>query len=376
MLFVLIDSVLFGMTGHLERTLTGFDAPITIMTTADGSPEVLQDLRVYNTFHKTEHVMGEVTQFEGLVEVSGQTPIGLRVRAFDSGLFKIKSSQMQIFWDEGYDAENFSSQSSSNLILLGEELYKKLQFVPGEPQVVLITHPFADLGPSGEIEPASQEFHVVGLFTTGRTDFDDQYALIAPAGMSSLANLAMVENLVFFEMKREAAESTKIEILKNFPQYDGKIKTWLDRHAHLFKAIHLERLLYTGVMLFITIISSFNLAGVVSIFTLSKSRETAILKTLGFTNQRIVAVFSAQGFILGVVGSVFGVLLAMLLMFTFKKFDLQLPESYGFTELPMRLRWSTLAFLLIGTPLIGTLVSVFPAKRFSQAKIADTMRLG
>lgn len=373
MLFLLIDSVIHGMFAHLEKSLTGFDAPIVLTLKADEIPQAQTDFRTFNQLHHSDLKFSPVSQFEGLIEVSGQTPIGLRVRSVNQDYLNRSDLNVQVFWDEGYTAEVFAN--SQDLILLGEQLYQKLQFVPGIEQQVYVTNPFADLGPSGDIEPISQMFRVAGIFTTGRTELDEAFALVSPSGMNSVANPVLTENQLLLHAGFADADQLKTTLLRNFPQYDGMLQTWLDRNAHLLKAMRLERLVYAGVFVFVMMVSCFNLAGVVAIFAISKAREAALLKTLGLTQQRILGVFSLQGIIMGSVGAIVGVAMALIVMEIFKYSEFSLPYSYGFSELPILVRGSTVLALLLGTPAVSLVVSYFPARRFAASDIIETLRL-
>lgn len=373
MLFLLIDSVIHGMFAHLEKSLTGFDAPIVLTLNADEIPQAQTDFRSFNRLHNQDLKLSAISQFEGLIEVSGQTPIGLRVRSVSQDYLKRSDLNVQIFWDEGYNDDVFAN--SPDLILLGEQLYQKLQFVPGVEQQVYVTNPFADLGPSGDIEPVSQMFRVAGIFNTGRTELDDAFALISYAGMSTVSNPILTENQLLIHAFFLDAEFLKTKLLRNFPQYEGKLQTWLDRNAHLLKAMRLERLVYAGVFVFVMMVSCFNLAGVVAIFAISKAREAALLKTLGLTRRNILGVFSLQGIVMGSVGAIFGVVMALTVMALFKYSAFSLPHSYGFTELPILVRTSTILTLLLGTPAVCLVVSYFPAKRFAASDIIETLRL-
>lgn len=375
MLFLFIDTIINGLTHNLEKTLLGFEAPLSV----EMSPQdVEMALDKINSFEKKnpKYKFDKVTikQFDGLVEAPGQVASGVRVRSVDKEFLKIKKNDFEIYWFEDFNEEKFIE--SDNQILMGEGIYETFSFLPGDEEMVMVTHPYADFGPSGEMEPVQKVFHVAGIFSTGRMDFDQVYLLTSDLAITSLASDALLEHQIFLYPKKDS----DIHDIKNQWQLYSSdprvsLKTWFDKNKSVLKAMSLEKMMYFVIFVFVVLISCFNLAGVISIFGMSKSDEGAILKSLGLTKRNLRQIFMNIGFILGSVGSFFGLAIGVSLILLAKHSHLSLPEAYGFTELPLAINSITLFALLVCTPVLSSLVAYYPAHRMSQKTITEVLRL-
>lgn len=375
MLFLLIDTIINGLLHNLQNTFIGFEAPLFIEHKAaakSGVNDVVKQFISRNPqFGLTEI---PVMEFDGLIEAPDESPRGVKVRSVSPEFFDLKKDSLEIYWFDGFDAQNFSQSSSQ--ILIGESLYETMSFLPGDEEKALLTHPYADLGPSGEIEPQQRTVTVAGIFTTGRMDFDDVFVLTSGQTIQDMAHDSFVSHQIFL-YPRDV--TTSLAVQKKWSQFASKkdiaLKTWLDKNKNLFKAIKLEKLMYLTIFIFIVVISGFNMAGVVSIFGISKSRDAAIFKTLGLNKKATRDIFINIGLCLGGLGAVLGIGLGLSAILIAKYSGFSLPESYGFTQLPLTVNLKTVFFLFILTPIFSALIAYYPALKVSSKNITDVLRL-
>lgn len=373
LLFLMIDSLVTGLSTHLRATLLGFEAPLFLEVDADAVPEIQWELEKFKIEHKEFELASVYTRgFDGLISLDDRSPTGIRVRSVNEDFFKIKEDAIDIFWFDGYDADNFSG--ADDVILIGETLYERLVVFPREEQTVTLTHPFADLGPSGELEPEAKTFAVAGLFVTGRVDFDDVYVLIPDAAMTALANDRLLKN-AFFLFPADAGRAPAVQAAWNRTHAKAPMTTWLDKNKGLFRAMRLEKLMYFFVFAFVLVISCFNLMGVIAIFGLSKARAAAVLSALGLTRTQIRRIFTGIGFVLGLTGGVLGLAAGLGLIYGLKMSRFSLPKAYGFTALPLEVNYVTVLILLVGAPLLCALVALFPAFKVTRFPVVDVLRM-
>lgn len=374
MLFLLIDSLIHGLVRDVKETMIGFEAPLFLEVP---SPDVIDGRAQLTTFSETQKSFGlqfyESHQFDGLVTGSGGILLGSKIRSVGQEFFSIKRATLNVIWFDGYSEAEFVT--SPDQILLGESLYERLHIVPGEDESILLTHPFAELGPSGEVEPSERLLKVAGIFWTGRVDFDDVFALIPQNTLQSLADMSLLETTYFVH----TSHLEKIFEIKNLWQEfctnpDLKMTSWFDRNAAAFKAIRLERLMYTLIFLLVTIISCFNLAGVIAIFSLGKARDAGILRALGLSVRDIKAIFIHLGLILGGVGGLIGIIFGLAVICIVSISDVSLPATYGFTKLPLSVNPFTVIFLLLGTPFVSGLMAFVPSARFARTNVVDVLK--
>lgn len=372
--FILIDAVMTGFSARLKETLMGFEAPLFI----EGSSGQVRDIeKEFKDFKKTLapwQLTGETTlSFDGLAQVGSEPATGVKVRTASSAFFRAKLDSLEIYWIEGYDEGAFLK--SSNSVILGESLYERLPFLPGDEEIVQITHPFADLGPSGDMEPHEASFTVAGILSTGNHSIDDYAVLTTPKAIYALADPSLLKTqyLIFTPHTDELGHIQKSwhQMHPNLPT----MRSWVEKNLNLLRAMALEKMIFLAFFILMTLVSSFNLLGVVMIFGMSKLMETALLKTLGLTKASLHSIFIFVGGILGFLGGALGCGLGILTVYLMKTGHFELPASYGFTELPLNYSCMTYVFLITLIPLLSMLISTVPARRVVKNQIADVMRL-
>lgn len=355
--FLLIDSIVAGLSLKLRDTLVGFEAPVIVNGEVDSE-------RIGFPVFTTE-------QFEGFVSAKNTGPFGVKVRSVDREFFSLKKHTLSVFWFEGFDEDIFSNDQ--NAVLLGEALYEKMGIVPYAGESLFITQPLSDVGPSGEVEPQQRKLTVAGVFRTGRYDFDNVFVLISKPSMAAFSPAFIERMTLVFPKNLGNLTKVKQDIVDKYPKLNGKVMTWFEKNQKIFKAMNLEKILYTTIFLFIFSVSCFNLGALVAIFALAKLHDSAILRVLGLELREIKKIFAHMGFLLGGTGTVFGLGLGILFILLLKNMGLELPEAYGFTELPLRLRVSTIFFLLMGSPLFCGLIALVPAAQLVKGNIANML---
>jgi len=372
--FLLIDTIINGLTSHLQASLIGFEAPLFVPTDTEGVRPTDQALARFSKEHSEFNLTYYCNkQFDGLIQRPAQSAMGVKVKTAGQEFFDIKQEQVSVYWFDGFSQQGFVG--SDNQVLLGESLYESLQFIPGDDEVVSITHPFADIGPTGEMEPSQRDFVLAGIFSTGRLAFDESFALVSPSGLAQLSDDDFLEK-EYYIFPRQWESLAQIQTLwqQGRGAQLGVMKTWFDRNSNLFKAMKLEQLMYFVIFIFVFLISCFNMAALISIFGTSKSKETAILSALGLRLKQARLIFIQIGFVLGALGTLVGVGSALLLTVIAQKSGFRLPEAYGFTELPLAINVITLTGLLLGTPLFTALIACVPAYRLIHRDITQVMR--
>ncbi len=372
MLFLVIDSIINGLSTHLRSTLLGFEAPLFLEVNNDEKEGLEDKINKFKISHPEYKLKSLFTkQFDGLIQVPGQSAMGIRVRSVDEGFFDIKKDELDIYWFEGFSEEDFTK--NSQLILIGETIFEHLKFMPGDDEIVVVTHPFADIGPTGDIEPADKVFFVAGLFSTGRVDFDERYTLISNKGMSALASDSMLKKQFYLFPARLGQVNDIKQVWNTEFSEQTTLMTWYDKNQNLFRAMSLEKLMYFIIFIFVLVISCFNLAALITIFGVSKSEDTAVLRTLGLKPGQIKQIFVNIGFLLGGMGTVLGLIVAMILILLAKGSGFSLPEAYGFTELPLAISLKTFFILFIGTPLFTALIAYIPATRLTVRNVREVL---
>ena len=162
-----------------------------------------------------------------------------------------------------------------------------------------------------EVYPNKKKFIISSIFDSGLADFDSNIAFV---------NLKTLENFFGFKKKDRNLEiylkdPSNIELIK--PQiekiFDNEfIYTWSDLNRSLFSALKVERNVMFIILSLIIIVAAFNIISGLTILVKNKTRDIAILKSIGVLNQSITKIFFLVGVIIGTTATLFGIFLGVM----------------------------------------------------------------
>ena len=223
--------------------------------------------------------------------------------------------------------------------------------------------------------PKQETYIVDSIFDSEIADFDQNVAFI---------NLIDLENL--FDLKKENRNleiylnnPKKIEILKKKLQTIFKeqyIYTWSDLNRSLFSALKVERNVMFIILSLIIIVAAFNIISGLTILVKNKTKEIAILKSIGVQNKSIVKIFFMVGFLIGTLATIFGIILGILFSYKIESvrqmissiFNISLfpEEIYFLSKMPSEINAESIIMIAICSIIITSLVSIFPALKASR----------
>ena len=286
----------------------------------------------------------------------------------------------------GYSSENFlkldvvkkgnligkSNQLKKNSISIGKELSFSLDLSVGDK--VSIMSPTGIQTIIGSL-PRQETFIISSIFDSGLADFDANIAFI---------NLDTLEN--FFSIKKE---KRNLEIYLNTPSNVEKEKTkiqkifknefvysWADMNSSLFSALKIERNVMFIILSLIIIVAAFNIISGLTILVKNKTRDIAILKSIGVLNKSIVKIFFLVGVIIGTTATFFGIFLGVIFSlyienlreFLSNTFNISLfpEEIYFLSTMPSEINPKSIFIISLCSILITIIVSIFPAIKASK----------
>lgn len=256
-------------------------------------------------------------------------------------------------------------------VVLGEELALALGVAIGD--TVRLVVPEGRLTPVGAI-PASRRFRVAGSFRLGLYDYDNAWALIPLAEAQRLTGLrgeashveAQVEDMFAVrELEAEVRETLG-------PGYTAL--NWIDMNTTLFSAFWLEKLAAALFVSFIVGVAALNIVAGQIVTVTEKTRDIAILRSMGATRRSVMALFMAQGAVIGLVGTGLGAVLGVLAC---RILDgrIRIPEDvYQITAVPFTLLPSDVALVCLFAPIVCFLATIYPARRAAALVVTDALR--
>ena len=223
--------------------------------------------------------------------------------------------------------------------------------------------------------PIQETYIVDSIFDSEIADFDRNVAFI---------NLNDLENL--FDLKKEnrnleiyLKNPKKIELIKKKLQTiftDQYIYTWSDVNKSLFSALKVERNVMFIILSLIIIVAAFNIISSLTILVKNKTKEIAILKSIGVQNKSIVKIFFMVGFLIGTFATIFGIFLGILFSYKIESvrqmisniFDVTLfpEEIYFLSKMPSEINPESIILIAICSIIITSFVSIFPALKASK----------
>ncbi|HIG79140.1 MAG TPA: lipoprotein-releasing ABC transporter permease subunit [Cycloclasticus sp.] len=266
-------------------------------------------------------------------------------------------------------------------IVLGAELARFLRVGVGD-KVTVIT-PQVTPTPAG-ILPRLRRFTVLGLFEVGMYEYDRNLALIHLGDGSKLLRLNNGVSGIRIKLDDMfRAPYVTREIAKRLtPNYT--ISNWTMEHSNFFKAIKTEKRVMFIILMLIVAVAAFNIVSTLVMVVTDKRSEIAILRTLGFTPSSVMGVFMVQGTLIGLIGTIVGVIAGVALALNVETivpaiehfFQVQfLPaEIYYISDLPSKLVWSDVTTIATYSFILSLISTIYPAWQASKINPAEALR--
>ncbi len=359
---IIVMSVMNGFRAELVDKIVGFNSHIIIQ-----SNDIKNDLKLTNSKNiknlsssTLESSMGEV------VLINKNFTKGLSLRGYKVNDFK----KLEIFKNIDFDKNN--KIFDKNNISIGKELSFDLGVNVGDN--VLLMSPIGEDTIIGNL-PKQEVYKISYIFESGLLEFDQNVAFV---NINSLANLLNQDvtnrNIEVYLKSPLEIENAKIEFQKVFTK--NFIYTWADLNRSLFSALKVERNVMFIILSLIIIVAAFNIISGLTILVKNKTKDIAILKSIGVLNKSIYKIFFLIGFYIGLTATIFGVIIGVLFSiyienirtFLSQIFDISLfpEEIYFLSKMPSEINIQSIILISFCSILATTIVSIFPAKKASK----------
>lgn len=256
-------------------------------------------------------------------------------------------------------------------LLMGWGVARSLGVEPGDQVRVTVTEG-SRFTPLGRV-PSQRLFTLVGTFSTG-TDVDRQLIMTR---LDDAARLLRYAPGQASGLRLWLDDPFALSALPDLPE-PLVYETWQHTRGELFQAVAMEKRLMSFMLALIVLVAAFNILSAMVMVVTDKEAEIAMLKTLGLSRGRIMTVFMIQGGFSGVLGSVLGfglgVLLSLNLDAVLNVLGINMYAAAGGSQLPVLLLPTQLVVVLLSTLLLCVLASLYPAWRASRVHPAEALR--
>ena len=266
-------------------------------------------------------------------------------------------------------------------ILIGKELAKHLGVYLFE--TVTVVSPMGISTPMGMI-PKMKRFLVAGVFDSGFYEYDSTLAYISLPDAQEFLNMkGMVTGLEIKVDDIYQADVIAREMEKKLG-YPYWARNWMEMNKNLFSALRLEKRVMFIILSLIVLVAAFNIITTLIMVVMEKSKDIAILKSMGATSHHIMKIFVFQGIIIGAIGTFFGTIVGLLVALNLASISLHVERLFGIkilpgdvyylTELPSKVNYGDVAMIIIGAMTICFLSTIYPSLRASRLDPAEALR--
>jgi lipoprotein-releasing system permease protein len=393
------EFISFISLASMLGTALGVTALITVLSVMNGFGEELRSRILSVAAHVTVTGLGnELTDWQsvqqqvaGNEEVLGSAPYVLA-----QGLLTQKSKSSGVMVRGILPAEESSVSSlGENMkggkieqlaageyrIVLGQELAWSLGVWVGDK--VTLMAPQASVTAAG-ILPRMKRFTVAGVFEAGMYEYDSGLVMIHMADAQKLYRLG--DNVTGLRLKLDEIDAAPLFSLELGNQLGAlyRIRNWTQENVSFFRALKIERNVMFVILMLIVAVAAFNLVSTLVMVVTDKQADIAILRTLGMSPANIMSVFIYQGIIIGLIGTLLGLLGGITLAMNvsaivsaiegFFQVQFMPPDLYYISGFPSRLDWNDVAIIGALSFIMSVLATLYPAWRASRTQPAEALR--
>ena len=368
---IIVMSVMNGFRTDLIGKLLLFQ-PHVLVYQFDNYEETKENILKYLKLNKIQISKINLSyQIQALV-ISKQINKGTIIRALEKKEFLNDKLISQNVLDGNIN--NFGK----NYVSIGSNLSESLGVWVGDKITVLST--IQESTPFGNV-PKQFSFIVGSIFKTGIYEFDNNYILIdINSSEEFLFKQNDNRNIEIRLNNADHANLVKNLLLKN----NQKAFSWVDNNKTFYDALLVERNVMFIILTLIIIVAAFNIISGLTILVKNKTKEIAILKTIGFSSFSINKIFFVTGSSIGIAGTLFGVILGVLFSYNIETIRIFLSnvlrieifpaEIYFLRKMPSEIHIPTIIIISCISLIITFLSSIIPSIKASRINPIESLK--
>jgi len=263
-------------------------------------------------------------------------------------------------------------------IIMGKELAHKLKAKIGDDVTVVVPLSNIDFETwrAKSSAPRTRRFRVTGIFYSGFDEYDRRLMYTSLKDTQDLVgrgDQVMGVELKVKDVDRAEEIAEKLEKKLGGPPY--QVQDWYELNHNLFTALNLQKLALVIILTLIILVAAVNMVSALIMMVTDKTREIAIMKSMGSTSASVAWTFQIVGIVIGSIGMVIGVALGLATCYVVSSYGYHLdPKVYLIDRLPIEVRWFEVVLVSGITMVVSVLVTLFPALSASALRPADGLR--
>lgn len=369
---IVVLSVFNGFGSLVTSYLINFDPHIRIDIISEDSQQIEQNVEkelngIKEVKYYSKFVNGKVLAYQShLTQIVNLKGIEEKK---DKSIYNIKSSIVLGKFD-------LSVKDGMPGIVLGLPLADHMQSIVGDT-LTLISPAGIEKYITQLSSPKTQKFVIRGIYISNNNEYDASYIFTNLSTAQKL--LGYNENIegfdvMLYDLNQSEKIQEKLEAKLNKNTYS--INTWYDFHKDLYSVMQIERWTAYIILSLIIAVATFNILGSLSMSVIEKQRDIGILRSMGVGENSILKIFMYEGLLIGIVGTLAGVILGYFICWLQLHFNIYPldPTQYKIDSLPLQIRISDFFFITGASMLLTYLASLIPAKRAAKVNPLEAIK--
>lgn len=285
---------------------------------------------------------------------------------FQDPFFEIKSGNIK-------DLVAQKDDPVKDRIALGDELAKKIGTSVGD--YVSVISDEGELSPIGTL-PVRKRLKVVAIFSSGLSDFDSSWGFTSLASAQRLFGTGELVSLIECKVSDIYQVKSISEKILKVVGSDFVTKDWIEQYQSIFHALKMEKMVMIITIGLIVFVAALNIITVLIMMVMEKSRDIAVLMSMGATQNQIRTIFVFQGLVIGLVGSVLGSILGNLTCWVCDKYELIRLETdvYSISHVPFKINPWDGVWVAMAAIVISLLATIYPSKKAATLDPVEALR--
>jgi len=356
---IIVMSVMNGFRAELINKIVGFNSHIFIQPYEQ--PININKIKNNNLEIISKNLI--LSNSSEAIIIREQSSKGIILRGYLENDF----SKLELVNNKNFVGKN--KKLEKNFISIGRELSFNLDLEIGDNITIMSSSGVETI--IGNL-PKQKTFTVLSIFDSGLADFDNNVVFLNLETLEEFSNLSEKDrNLEIYLKNPQKIEDQKNIVQNIFP--NDLVSTWADMNKSLFSALKVERNVMFIILSLIIIVAAFNIISGLTILVKNKTKDIAILKSIGVLNNSIIKIFFCVGVIIGTTATFFGILIGVVFSyyvenireFISSTFDITLfpEEIYFLSTMPSEIDITSIILISVCSIFITILVSIFPAMK-------------
>ena len=366
---IVVLSVFNGFNSLVTSLLVGFDPHVRIERI--GNKEITSYDSIANLLSREKQIRAfSPTISEKAMIISGDINRVIVINGVDDKMIGEVSGVKDKIINGKFEFDDCDDVRS---VVLGLTLADRLGVIKGDT-IYIASSSGMEQSMLQFTAPKVLKFCVTGIFESANKDYDNYYAYI------SLVSAKELFESSYTGIEIRLSDINKSDLVKEKLQTllsgDYIVSSWYDLHKDLYSIMKVERWIAYIILCLIIAVATFNILGSLTMTVIEKKRDIGVIKSFGGSKKVISKIFMFQGLLIGVVGTITGCLLGLILCVLQIKFGLFPldPNIYIIPALPVELRWMDFVYVSLASIIICFTATIYPSRRAANLLPVEAIR--